>query len=232
MLIKPLIYLQHITDDEIAQYDCSDKIWLGRSTYERWVTSSEPGIVNIVQLTNGVDQTVVGSIYSVHQDDEDVIYVPDWMYKMLDYDAEHITLTRYEASLCTGLTILPHTSDHIHAPDPQELLRDAFEQYSCLTPGQTLQLWITFPEPHAFTVTITQLAPRDTTLCIRNCEVELELLPPLDLPIPPPISAPLSEETIPIEDTKVCTNVLGGEIHTDKTARDLMREAALRRILK
>jgi hypothetical protein len=236
------MYLEHLTDPELEQYDCSDKIWLGRTAYEHWITSSEPGIATIIKLTNGVDQSVVGLVYSMHYNaEEDTIYVPNWMYNSLHFDDEHITITRFEGSLCTGLTIQPHTSDHLTAPDPQELLRDAFEQYSCLTPGQEVPLWICHPEPHVFYVTIVKLMPSDDTLCIRNCEMELELMPPMDLPIPSSSMMPLAMPSDTPSDTPsgkepVISHVesvgytLGGTIPEGKTRRELALEAALRRM--
>lgn len=237
MIVKPICYLEHLTDEELLQYECSDKIWLGRNDYEHWITSSDPGIATIVKLTNGVEQSVVGLVYSMHHNqdqdhDQDCIYVPNWMYKSLHFDDEHVTITRFEGSLCTGLTIQPHTSDHLTAPDPQELLRDGFEQYSCLNPGQEVPLWITYPEPHIFYVTVAKLMPLDTTLCIRNCEMELELLPPLDLPVPPPpapAQVPLSVSDSVISHIEPIGHKLTGTIPVGKTMRELALEAALRR---
>ena len=252
MIIKPIFYLEHLTDKEIAKYECSDKIWLGRNQYEHWVMSCEPGQANIVRLTNGVEQFVIGSVYNMHHSDEDsdTIFVPQWMFQELHLDDQYITIERHMPSLCTGLTIQPHTSDHITAPDPQELLRDAFEQYSCLTMGQTIPLWISYPEPHTFHVTITNLNPgaqEGQTLCIQGCEVELELLCPLDYeePVQEPVQEPVKEEPamdsmishiLPPSMMGVKTNptgeghVIGGTVPEGKSRRELALEAVMRRM--
>jgi len=147
--------------------------------FSRWTDNTE-GVANIVCITNGVGQTILGSPYAIHHGNPNTLFVPSWMIRELDLDNEHCRLERVEPSMCTGLTLQPHTSEHLSAEDPQELLRDAFEQYSCLTPGTTVPLWI---ETHQITVTIVQLSPTpNTTLCIRNCELTLDLLRPLDMP--------------------------------------------------
>lgn len=232
MRILPLYYLDTLSDEQITMYECSDKLWFSTRTFERLVTDGEPGVVTILKLTNGVDQSVVGAMHAVHTDDDEIIYAPRWVCEALEYDHDNITIARFQASLCMGLTLQPHTSDHITAPDPQELLRDAFEHYSCLTRGQTLTLWIQHPEPHAFEVTVADLQGGDT-VCIRDCELELELLRPLDMPLTPPPSPPPSppmNAVVAADPPLLQGDVLGGTIPQNKTARELRLEAAMRRL--
>lgn len=230
MHIKSLIYMGHLSDDDIAMYECSDKLWLPRQSFEYWITRSDVGVATILKLKNGVEQTAVGLAYKPHMNDEeyDTVYAPQWICDMLDCD-ENISVARYEPSLCTGLTIQPHTSDHIRAADPQEFLRDAFEAYTCIQEGMTLPLWVIDDETklgHTFTITITNTRPLiEEPVCIRNCEVELELLPPLDLPIPPP-KPPTPE---PEPEPEPPGQVLGGTHDDKKTQRELAAAAARRR---
>jgi hypothetical protein len=227
MHILPLMYLDTLDDAAIARHNCSDRIWIHRSSFEEWI-SPEAGTVTFVQLQNRLAQTVVGCVYSVHQGDEDTLYVPQWMYDALDFDTEHVELARATPSMCTGIVLQPHTSDHIHAAavmDPQEFLRDGFEQYSALTPGQTLDLWVgDSAGAHPMTCTVLRLLPVNETLAIRNCEMTLELMVPLDTPIPPvptpvpePVPAPTLEAAPAEEDPA--------------TRRQRMAEAARARLL-
>ena len=230
----------HLSDDDIAMYECSDKLWLSKRSFEYWLTRSDVGVATILKLKNGVEQTVVGLAYKPHSNDDehDTVYAPQWICDMLDCDNENISVERYEPSLCTGLTILPHTSDHIRAQDPQEFLRDAFEAYTCIQEGMTLQLWVINDETkvgHPFTITVTSTRPlANEPLCIRNCEVELELLPPLDLPIVP-LKPPTPEpepEPVPTNSFNEATpgQLLGG-VHDDtKSKRELAAAAARRRL--
>jgi hypothetical protein len=221
MQILPLMYLDTLDDAAIARHNCSDRIWIHRSAFEAWI--SPEGTVTLVQLQNRLAQSVVGCVFSVHHGDENTLYVPQWMYDALDFDTEEVELTRTTPSMCTGIVLQPHTSDHIHAAvvvDPQEFLRDGFEQYSALSPGQTLNLWVGAGEDrgHPMTCTVLRLLPTNETLSIRNCEMTLELMVPLDTPIPePPIAAlpaapPVNEmketkeettEALPMEDPAI-----------------------------
>ena len=243
MRILPLVYYDILSEEDVAEQECSDRIWIPRNEFQRRMTVAEPGILILLRLRNAVGQTVIGSAHSEHIGDEDIIYVPQWMYTKLDCDTDYVDIESFEASLCTRLILQPHTSDHLHVADPQELLRDAFERYSCLEPGETLPLWI---EGRQITVTISDLLPKRTeSLCIRNCEIELELLPPLDLPIPPPpttyqvppafsalahdiISSVPSLPSAPPIFAAGCS--LGGVVDSSKSKRDLVREAALLRL--
>ena len=237
--ILPIFYLENLTDEEISEHECSDRIWLNKSAYEHWVTSSDVGVVTVIELKNALEQSVVGTPYNVHHnlEDPDVIYVPNWMFKRLDLD-DMVTLSRYEPSLCTGLKLQPHTSDHLTFQDPELTLRNAFERYSCLMPNQEIPLWIGYE----FTVTIANLNPtNDKPLCIRDCELELELMPPLDAPIQDSFVKAEAEEAKEaegkleaqeiIQKNEVLNEgiVLGGSV-SQKSRRELAAEAALRRM--
>lgn len=196
MRIQPILYLEHLTDEETQQYECSDKFWLPRRLFETLVGDAPSGVTVIVKLINVIEQYIVGTPHSVHHnlDADEVIYVPSWMYDTMIVD-EDIRVETINPGLCTRLMISPHTSDHIHAEDPQELLRTAFENYTCLQVDQEIPLWIGTKQ---LKVTIQGLQP-DTLdpLCIRDVEIELELLPPLDMPWPPPPREPTPPPTPP-----------------------------------
>ncbi len=242
MRVLPLMYCEFLTEEEIHEYECSDRIWTPKRMFERWVSLSEPGVAMLARLENSAGQFSVGVVQDVHYESDDVLYVPQWMIARLDA-GDTVTVDHYEPNLCMGLTIQPHTSDHVLAADPQVYLRDAFERYSCLIPGQTLPLWVgpseQNPENHTMYVDIATLRPSgDEPLCIPNCEIELELLPPLDTPIPPP---PRPESPPPIQaelpgppmappvPPVAVGHVLGGEMPAGRSARELAAEAALRR---
>jgi hypothetical protein len=98
----------------------------------------------------------------------------------------------------------------------------------------TLQLWVINDETkvgHPFTITVTSTRPlANEPLCIRNCEVELELLAPLDLPpskppTPEPVQAPTNSFA---ESTSGYS--LGGMHDDTKTRRELAAAAARRRL--
>lgn len=200
MRILPLFYNEAFTDEDIAEHECSDRIWCSPTHFRLLTEDAEPGITTLLHLTNEDAQTTVGCIYGVHHSSEtDLLYVPHWMYNELGDGA--VIVEPAQLGLCTRLVLQPHTSEHLSVEDPQELLRDAFERYSCLTPGTTIPLWI----GHAITVTISELGPvPNMALCIRNCELTLELLRPLDMPDEEPVAEPpAAVEPAAVEPTAV-----------------------------
>ena len=237
MRLLPLMYLEHLNDEELRQYECSDKLWLPQREFERWVTESEVGVATILRITNGVEQKATGLAHMPHHNESepDAVYAPQWICDILDFD-DNVTLSRFQPSLCTGLTLQPHTSDHIRAKDPQEFLRNAFEHYTCVTEGESIPLWVVDDKTNigsVFHVTLTSIKPSThEPLCIRNCEVELELLPPLDLPIPPP-PEPEPDPINVFASTNTFQdpgNVVGGTIDATKTKRELAAAAARKRL--
>lgn len=183
MKVKSLLYLETLSEEDVQRHQCSDRLWLPRHLFERWMLHSDPGVVVLLRLTNGVGQNVIGNVFGIHHGDEETIYVPSWILELLEFDHDQIDVEQVHPPLCSELTLSPHTSDHLHAEEPLELLRNAFENYSCLINGETYNLWL---GDHSMAVTIVSMSPAEDTLCIRNCEINLHLLPPLDVPIPPP----------------------------------------------
>jgi len=238
MKVLPLSFMENLTDDQILEFECSDRIYVPKTEFERWMNDSEPGIATILSLTNRVGQTVVGSLFSTTYL-LDTVYVPHRMFQDLDMDTEEITIKKIQPSLCTRVTLQPFTSDHVSAENPQELLRDAFERYTCLSVGEQVSLWIGYPVQ----AVITALEPPlGEPLCIRNCEIELDLERPLDMPekaveaveaveavaevpVPPP-----TEVIQHVEEPTEKGHRLGGTEDGTKTLRERMFEAALRRL--
>lgn len=241
MRVLPLIYIEHFTEDEVAEHECSDRIWLGQRTYERLMNAAEPGVANMLTVLNDANQSVVGCVYGVHYGDEELLYLPQWMYEELVCDSENITIHATQPGLCTGIMIQPHTSEHVSAADPQELLRDAFERYSCLIPGTTIPLWLESLHTKMY-VTVLEVRPHTNEVrSIRNSEIELELMRPLDMPLPAPppiVPAALAEpepEPVPALATPFgggCTGqVLGGGTSNDaRSQRERMAAAARARV--
>lgn len=191
MRVLPLFYNSAFSDADIMENECSDRIWCNPDQFRQFTEQSEPGITTLLHLTNMEGVSLIGCVYGVHNaPDKDTMYVPNWMYQELGDDS--IIIEKAQPNLCSRLKLQPHTSEHLSADDPQELFRDAFEKYSCLTPGSIIPLWI----GKQITVSIVELGPTpNSTLCIRNCELELELMRPLDMPDEPPYTPPPPEPT-------------------------------------
>jgi hypothetical protein len=235
MKVLPLSYMESLTDEQILEFECSDRIYVPKAEFERRMNDSEPGIATILSLTNRVGQTVVGSLFSTTYE-LDTIYVPYRMVQALDMDTEEITIRTIQPSLCTRVTLQPFTSDHVSAENPQELLRDAFERYTCLSVGDQVSLWIGYPVQ---AVIKALEPPLGEPLCFRNCEIELDLERPLDMPEEkekeeegPVVSENTVQhvEAVAEEPKKPEGHRLGGTEDATKTLRERMYEAAMRRL--
>lgn len=207
MNVQPIFYLEHLTDDEIAKHECSDRIWLPKNEFDHWARQTQPGVLSVIGLTNSVEQMVVGAPFSSH-DVPNTIYVPYWMFQRLDADQTTIHITHVEPGLCTQITMQPYTSEHLRAEDPLEALRDAFENYSCIQAGFTIPLWV---GGVALQVDINSTLPAGVEpLCIRNGTLDLELLRPLDYQPTPPTTrpgTPIPPMDIPMVPADVITHV-------------------------
>jgi hypothetical protein len=116
--------------------------------------------------------------------------------------------------------------------NPLELFRDAFEHYTCLSVGDEVSLWIGYPVQ---AIIAGLEPPLDEPLCIRGCELELDLLKPLDMPeeVAEAVAEVAEAVVVPanvIEHVETEGRQLGGAVDTTKTLRQKMLEAAQRRL--
>jgi hypothetical protein len=185
-------------------------------------------------------------VYGIHNDSNDIIYAPTWMYDLFIGDTETIEVCQYFPEMCRSLTLLPHVSLHIYKDDPQEYLRNGFEKYTCLMKGMTYNL-LCGEDSEEFTTSIFTYEPEsEDIVCIRNCEMELHLMKPLDMPdtpTPPPpdkpgellpemissVMADLSAET-PITPVTTVTAVTPVTAETAEMRRNAAAAAALKRM--
>lgn len=205
MRIISLSYCPNLSEEDIYRHECSDRIWVPRHVFERWLTAEEVGSVVIVQL-----EGIPACMYAPHNGPRNVIYAPNWMCEELgismdapeDDEDDYIVPERLQPSMCTFLKVQPHTSDHLPScvggsggnAMPEDTLSRAFEEYTCLREGQTMMLHL--PSGDRMFVTIVEAQPAGQgPFCIRNTEIAIDLLEPLDRPTP---SVVVPEESVPL----------------------------------
>jgi hypothetical protein len=189
MKVEPIYLLEHLTDEQIQEYECSDRIWFPRRLFEQILQDmSEPDILYVIKLENSLEQKVYGTPYQPHHNsNDDTIYIPYWMYQTLELDNTNITIEHVIIDMLTRVTIQPYTSDHIYLADPETALRNAFEQYSVIMMNMSCPLLL--PDGTHLKVDICGTEPKQfAPLCIRSSTIELELLRPLDMPPSPILS--------------------------------------------
>ena len=243
MKIRSIWYCDHIPDEDLMVHECSDRIWVPRRMFERWLGEEDAGTVVTIQLDE-----VYGCMYAPHGGPNDTLYVPSWMCRALktqevaeckeeDMD-DYIVPIRCRPEMCMFIRVQPHTSEHLRIGAdsngdevmPEDALARGFDSYTCINEGQTLTLRLENGE--TMDVSILEAHPSDKRpLCIRAGEIALELLPPLDLPIPEPfvpVMEPVAEEpVVPAVEPVVPPKPLTQEERA--TRRELMAKAALAR---
>lgn len=228
--VQSLYFEGSLTDGDIERHMCSDRIWLPRTVFETFLGTQEAGAVLVLSLTNEVEQTVVGTPFGYHRNDANIIYAPQWILDALEYDHANIRLKRFTPSLCSRISIIPFSSEHIAAEDPQIYFRDAFESYTCIQRGLTLPL---FCNGRTVTIAIQDVIPNnDEPLCIRDVELELELSRPLDRPPTPEITVPVQEPQTEVTEVTIPANFIEPTIQMPSRdeVRRLCAAAALRRL--
>jgi hypothetical protein len=225
MRILPHIYNSALNESELKKAECSDRLYVSQHTFSNYMEDSDEGTTVCLVLKNGVDQVLTGCLFGVHDDDNDLVYVPSWMYHELDMDDTHVSLERAALGLCTGLMVQPHSSEHTCVENPLELLQHAFEYYTTLTSGATIPLYL--PDDKSMMVTVLEVRPMSQEpRCLRNGEIELELMRPLDMPLPVPPAPASPAAPVPAQG-----HALGGSATaTGQSRRELALQAALKRL--
>jgi hypothetical protein len=187
MKILSLLYADWIREDELAAHQHSDRIWLPAHMFQRWLLEETEGSLVIADL-GGVGVCV----YGPHGGDTNVLYAPEWICQTLGVSGEpepegedYIVPLRVRPAQCLFVKLQPHTSRHIEIAEStqmpaEDILARGFEHYTCLQKGKTITLHLESGDE--LTVDVLDTLPQtDDILCIRAGEIELELLPPLDL---------------------------------------------------
>jgi hypothetical protein len=195
MRVLSLSYCDFMTTDEVWRHECSDRIWVPRHLFRTWMSEEEAGSLIIVLLEGG-KELVTACMYGYHNDSSNIIYAPSWICEALgtsldpfgddedETDDDLIIMTRHRPSMCSSVKLQPFTGHHLRVEGeaPDEALSRGFEEYTCLKEGQTMNLRLSNGD--VMTVTVVEAQPRHTRdpphLCIRNTELLLDLLPPLD----------------------------------------------------
>ncbi len=245
MKILSLLYAHWMTEDEIQEHQCSDRIWIPSHMFRRWLTEEDEGTVVIATL-----DTVGVCVYGPHSAASTAIYAPDWVCRALkvsgepeeDEDADdYIMPIRARPPQCTFIQVQPFTSAHIRAAQEtlqpaEDILSRGFERYTCWSVGQSMQLLLESGD--ILEVDIIGAKPENQNLyCIRGGEIEMELLAPLDaieeeqLPNEvPEIAAPEIAAPEPVVPEPVVPEIPAPKEESHEEKRKKMAAAALARL--
>jgi hypothetical protein len=218
MKLVSFLYADWMSEEEIQISEFSDRIWVPNRIFQRWMNEEDVGSVVIVELDGGSKQ-VSACMYGAHSRHENVIYAPTWICHELkvsgeppvneddedDDEDDAIEMIRMRPDQCTFLKIQPFTSAHIHTSEllqesAEDVLSRGLESYTCIKKGQVLTIRLQTGDLLGFEV-LEASPDYSELLCIRAGEIELDLLPPLDLPEPEPVQPepePVQPEPEPV----------------------------------
>ena len=184
-LIYPYIFNPLITEDELDRNECTNGIYLSASQF-RTLNQEDSEEMVILQVTHNHVHSYA-HIIGVHQEEADVVYAPSWMIQSLGGDGagDFVTIERVHPSLGTKIKIEPHSTEYADEDDPIAVLTHAFENYSCVAPGQDIVLNVNGKRVSVNIVSTNAGGP----ICIRGMEIEVEIESPEPEPTVVPVVA-------------------------------------------
>jgi hypothetical protein len=225
MKVRSILYCDFLSEEDILRHECSDRIWLPRHMFERWMLEEDASSILVAKL-----ESIATCVYGPHGGPTDTIYAPSWICHALgifteEDEDDYIVPLRYKPQTCTFLTLQPHTSHHLQMDqEPEEALAAGLEQYTCIQQGQTIRIRLNNGMEQDVSIVATHSTEEtDEAVCIRNLvgdlEISLELLPPLDAPLPaPPV------ERIPTPPPSLPPVLLPGQPLDSTQERQLTKE--------
>ena len=209
--IYPLCYHDSLFDDEMDRRECGDGVYVSTSSFRRLMNNDNEDMM-VFRITCG-DREVFCHICGTHNGPDDAVYVPMWGCNVLGcYGEETVQIERAHPSIGLKIKIKPHETRYADKDDPVAVLRDAFENYACLTSGADIPLMI---DGEQLVVSVLETTPAGP-ICIRGVELEVEIEGEPTVPAP---TTALEPETVPMESVDFTTAMLPTRIPANKRQR-------------
>jgi hypothetical protein len=177
--LYPLLFNETLTDDVINSGECGDGIYVSENRFRLFMgggAGTEADALVVISINCG-DRTVNTFIKGTHTEAPECVFAPSWICNVLGCSGgETVELGRAYPSIGSKITIKPHTSGYSLLEDPVSELRNAFENYSCLSAGLDIPLTVA---GETLVVSIIDVGS-DGPICIRGVELEVEIETPLD----------------------------------------------------
>ena len=175
-ILYPLCFNDSLTETQIEAYECSDGIYLSNSRFRLFMNDADDDALIILALKKD-SKSVYSYIRGTHNGLDEAVYCPSWMCQILGTDdGSTVELERVHPNLGASITIKPHTSQYSLLEDPVSELRNAFENYACLTFGVDIPLMVA---GELLFVSIIETGS-ENPICIRGVELEVKIETPLD----------------------------------------------------
>jgi len=135
MKVCPFYECSSLSKADLQVYECSDRILLCRAFFQR---ASFPLGPLLLRISNALQNSVVGAVKDLH-DDEDIVYVPQWMIHSLQL-LSNVTLSTVPQRPCTSIVLRPFHKGAFSEAEWPTVLSAALRNYNTLTKGAVLPL--------------------------------------------------------------------------------------------
>lgn len=168
-----ILYLNLLlNDDDIEKYNSSNSVIVSQTLFQEITNKESDNTVNIIGLYYKGKKIYVDIIDS-HIDDPDIMYVPEWIYKYLNYEEDElVNYMQVYPKVGNKIKIKPRGDFYAYLDDPISALRNGFERYSCLLKDTVILLNI---DGIPLEVEIVDTYIKNQPIYIRGVELEVDI---------------------------------------------------------
>jgi len=173
--LKTFIFNELLSDDQIEKYETSNSILVSTVLFQTIMNNhiNDKNML-ILGLYNNKKKIYV-NIDGSHHNDDNIIYVPLWIYQYLKINNVEPCIVSYmQVSPKSGnkIKIKPHSDFYAYLPDPVKSLRDGFERYSILLKNTTIPVNV---DGQILLIDIVDTFTKNQPINIRGVELEVEI---------------------------------------------------------
>ena len=166
-------YLNSLLDDAVIdKYNSSNSVIISQNLFQEITNKESDNTVNIIGLYYKGKKIYVDIIDS-HTDDPNIMYVPEWIYKYLNYEEDElVNYMQVHPKVGNKVKIKPRGDFYAYLDDPISALRNGFENYSCLLKDTVILLNI---DGIPLEVEIVETYIKNQPIYIRGVELEVDI---------------------------------------------------------
>jgi len=140
IILKTFYLHESLSDETIEKYNSSNGIILSKFLFEYLNNANTSEKVLIIGLYYNTKKIYV-NILDSHNDNDNVAYVPQWIYEYLNYKEDSlVNYMQVYPKLGNKIKIKPRGDFYAYLDDPITALRNGFEEYSCLLNGTIINI--------------------------------------------------------------------------------------------
>jgi len=166
-------YLNSLLDDNVIdKYNSSNSVIISKNLFQEITNKDSDNTVNIIGLYYKGKKIYV-DIIDTHIDDPNIMYVPEWIYKYLNYEEDElVNYMQVHPKVGNKVKIKPRGDFYAYLDDPISALRNGFERYSCLLKDTVILLNI---DGIPLEVEIVETYIKNQPIYIRGVELEVDI---------------------------------------------------------